>query len=190
MVDQTLHWAEVVTAFILVATLVSLISVGLTLRWLVTSKALLASTALTIIGSISKVVGGLLGSVGILVVLVILFPTAAEWIVNTYMPRTIIWQTNFQTWLTQQVTDSRTATAMGLILKSFSLGSALLGFVFGQFSQAFFSTVLGKSFHYRMHTEQVALSLNRDGVAHEKRLAQVEIVQRQGTTPPPPKGPR
>ena len=114
MVDQTLHWAEVVTAFILVATLVSLISVGLTLRWLVTSKALLASTALTIIGSISKVVGGLLGSVGILVVLVIQFPTAAEWIVNTYMPKTIIWQTNFQTWLTQQVTDSRTATAMGL----------------------------------------------------------------------------
>src|SRR5262249_34999725 len=86
---------------------------GAVLRLLVRRSAIHPSRALHIIESISVLAGGAVGSVIVLVLLIILWPAAGNWIINTFLSDTLIWQTEFQQWITQKIDDPTTSPSLG-----------------------------------------------------------------------------
>jgi hypothetical protein len=113
--NQGLHYLQMMTASTLLALIVGLYVAGYGLKQMVEQRALLAKSALRLIEALAVGFGFMTGTFMVLIVFVILVPSASDWIVNTYLPKTLIWQTEFQTWLSSQINDSRTATGVGLI---------------------------------------------------------------------------
>ena len=86
--QQTLVWVKTWTAvWVLVALTVAFVT-GAVLRLLVRRSAIHPTRALHIIESISVLAGGAVGSVIVLVLLIILWPAARNWIINTFLCRT------------------------------------------------------------------------------------------------------
>jgi hypothetical protein len=79
-----------------------------------------------VIESISVVVGGAVGSVVVLLLLIILWPVAGNWVINTFLSDTLIWQTEFQQWITEKIRDPTTSSAIGLLIQRVQFGSAFL----------------------------------------------------------------
>jgi hypothetical protein len=100
-----------------------------------------------VIETIAVVIGGAIGSVLVLVLLVILWPAAGNWVINTFLSDTIIWQTEFQQWVTRNINDPTTSSAIGLLIQRIQFGSAFLGFLAGWSAKWLIETVMGKSFH-------------------------------------------
>jgi hypothetical protein len=145
--NENLHYLQTTTVMIIVLAISGMWLVGHCLMWLVHNRQMVSQTAVRIIGSIATLFGIVTGSMAIMVILMILWPDASNWVVNTYLPKTLIWQTEFQQWLAEKVSDRRMATTMGLVMKSYQFGSMLLGAVLSHVARAIFSILMKKSYH-------------------------------------------
>lgn len=161
MLEDGMLWLRTVTTFYLIGTLGALVGGGLLLRWLVQNKYIFAQSALRIIGFTGDFVGGFIGSVGILLLLIILWPAASDWIVNHYLAKTTIWQTEFQMMLTENLSDSRTATALGFLLKGVQFGSVALGYVIGRVSQKLICGMMGRAYHHRETIKEISSNIRK-----------------------------
>ena len=47
-----------------------------------------------------------------------------NWVINTFLSDTLIWQTEFQQWITQKINDPMTSSAIGLLIQRVQFGSA------------------------------------------------------------------
>jgi hypothetical protein len=148
--QQTLLWLKTWTAvWVIVALLVAFIA-GMVLRLLVRKSTIHPVHALRVIETISVIVGGAVGSVVVLLLLIILWPAAGNWLINTFLSDTLIWQTEFQQWITQKIDDPTTSSAVGLLIQRVQFGSAFLGFVSGWCAKWVLERLLGKRYHARV----------------------------------------
>ncbi len=145
--QQTLEWIKTWTVVWVLGALLLAFLVGLVLRWLVTRSKIHPSHALRLIDSVAVVFGGAVGSVVILLLLIILWPAAGNWMINTFLSETLIWQTEFQQWLTHMIEDPTTSSAIGLLVQRIQFGSAFLGFLSGWAAKWLLEKVMGKAFH-------------------------------------------
>ena len=104
---------------------------GIILRALVRRSTLHPSHAIRAIETVSVIAGGVIGSVVVLLLLIILWPAGGNWVINTFLSDTLIWQTEFQQWITQKIDDPTTSYAIGLLIQRIQFGSAFLGFLSG-----------------------------------------------------------
>src|SRR5262249_9735612 len=95
--QQTLVWVKTWTAVWVLIALAAAFVTGAVLRLLVRRSAIHPSRALHIIKSISVLVGGAVGSVIVLLLLIILWPAAGNWIINTRAIRQRV--SRFSKWL-------------------------------------------------------------------------------------------
>lgn len=145
--DQTLVWLKTWTiAWVLIAMAVAFL-VGVILRGLVRRSSMHPSHAVRVIESVSVIAGGAIGSVVILLLLIILWPTAGNWLINIFLSDTLIWQTEFQQWITQKIDDPTTSSAIGLLIQRVQFGSAFLGFLSGWAAKWLIEKLMGKGFH-------------------------------------------
>jgi hypothetical protein len=154
--QDTISSLQVFTIALLLFVLVVAFIIGLWLRALVKQSSLHPSFALRVIETIAVVVGGGLGSVVVLMLLIILWPGAGNWVINTFLSDTIIWQTQFQQWITRNITDPTTSSALGLLIQRIQFGSAFLGFIAGWAAKWLIGAVMGKSFHAGVNTSEPA----------------------------------
>jgi hypothetical protein len=145
--EQTVSSIQLFTAALLFLALAVMFIIGLWLRALVNRSALHPSVALRLIETIAVVIGGAIGSVVVLLLLVILWPAAGNWVINTFLSDTIIWQTEFQQWITRNISDPTTSAAIGLLIQRLQFGSAFLGFLAGWAAKWLIGAVMGKSYH-------------------------------------------
>jgi len=148
--QQTVAWLKTWTAVWVLLVLVAAFIAGLVLRVLVKNSTLHPSHALRVIGIVAVVVGGGIGSVVVLLLLIILWPEAGNWVINTFLSVTLIWQTEFQQWITQKITDPMTSSAIGLLIQRIQFGSAFLGFLSGWGAKWLIEVLMGKGFHTRI----------------------------------------
>jgi len=145
--QQTLVWLKTWTAtWVLVALLAAFLA-GVVLRTLVRKSAIQPSHALRVIESVSVIAGGAIGSVVVLLLVIILWPSAGNWLINTFLSNTLIWQTEFQQWITQKIEDPTTSSAIGLLIQRVQFGSAFLGFLSGWGAKWLLEKLMGKGFH-------------------------------------------
>jgi hypothetical protein len=126
--QQTVLWLQTWTVLIVLLVLAIAFTVGVVLRSLVKRSTMDPSHALSVIRSVAVIVGGGIGSVVVLLLLIILWPQAGNWVINTFLSDTLIWQTEFQQWITQKINDPMTSSAIGLLIQRVQFGSAFLGF--------------------------------------------------------------
>ena len=150
--QQTLVWVKTWTAVWVLESLTVAFVTGAVLRLLVRRSAIHPTRALHIIESISVLAGGAVGSVIVLVLLIILWPAAGNWIINTFLSDTLIWQTEFQQWITQKIEDPTTSSAIRLLIQRVQFGSAFLGFLSGWGAKWLLEKVMGKRYHTNIHT--------------------------------------
>lgn len=155
--QQTVAWLKTWTAVWVLLVLVAAFITGLVLRVLVKNSTLHPSHALRVIGIIAVVVGGGIGSVVVLLLLIILWPEAGNWVINTFLSVTLIWQTEFQQWITQKITDPMTSSAIGLLIQRIQFGSAFLGFLSGWGAKWLIEVLMGKGFHSRIKVVDSAM---------------------------------
>jgi len=148
-VQQTLVWLKTWTLLWVLVALLAAFLVGVGLRFLVSRSTLHPSHALRVIEGIAVVAGGAVGSVVVLLLLIIMWPVAGNWVINTFLSETLIWQTEFQQWLTRMIEDPTTSSAIGLLIQRIQFGSAFLGFLSGWFAKWLIEIVMGKAFHLR-----------------------------------------
>jgi hypothetical protein len=86
-----------------------------------------------------------------------LVPAAGNWVINTFLSETLIWQTELQQWLTQLIEDPTTSSAIGLLIQRVQFGSVFLGFLTGWGAKWFIEILMGKAFHAKARV--------RDGAA-------------------------
>ena len=120
--QQTVLWLQTWTAAMVLLVLAAAFIVGLVLRALVKKTTLHPSHALRVIRSVAVIVGGGIGSVVVLLLLIILWPGAGNWVINTFLSDTLIWQTEFQQWITQKINDPMTSSAIGLLIQRVQFG--------------------------------------------------------------------
>ncbi len=147
--QQTLVWLKTwTTVWVLIALAVVIIA-GMVLRALVRRSALQPMNAVRVIETVSMIAGGAVGSVVVLLLLIILWPAGGNWVINIFLSDTLIWQTEFQQWITQKINDPTTSSAIGLLMQRIQFGSAFLGFLSGWASKWLFEKLMGKEFHTR-----------------------------------------
>jgi hypothetical protein len=149
--EQTLIWFKTWTAAWVLIALVTAFVVGVVLRVLVRKASIHPSHALRVIESISVVVGGAVGSVVVLLLLIILWPAAGNWVINTFLSDTLIWQTEFQQWITEKIQDPTTSSAIGLLIQRVQFDSAFLGFLSGWGTKWLLEKLMGKQYHTRIN---------------------------------------
>jgi hypothetical protein len=145
--QHTIGDIRLFTVALLVIVLLLLFIVGLWLRARVKDASLHPSVALRVIETIAVVVGGGVGSVAVLLLLLILWPAAGNWVINQFLPDTIIWQTQLQQWITRNMDDPTTSSAIGLLIQRIQFGSAFLGFIAGWIAKWLVGTIMGRSYH-------------------------------------------
>jgi hypothetical protein len=123
--------------------------VGFVLRVLVRRSTIHPSHALRVIEGVSVIAGGAVGSVLVLLLLIILSPAVGNWVINTFLSDTLIWQTKLQEWITQKIEDPTTSSAIGLLIQRIQFGSAFLGFLSGLAAKWLLEKLMGKGFHTR-----------------------------------------
>lgn len=146
---EALLWLKTWTVFWLAVALVAVFAIGLLLRRSVQSESVHPSLAVRVIEAIAVVLGGGVGSVFVLVLLIILWPAAGNWVINTFLPAALIWQTEFQQWITQKIADPITSSTIGLLIQRIQFGSAFLGFVSGWLAKWIIETLMGKKYHQK-----------------------------------------
>ncbi len=146
---EALVWLKTWTVFWLVLALAVVFVIGLLLRRSVDNSAVPRSFAVRIIETVSVVIGGGIGSVFLLVLLIILWPSAGNWVINVFLPAALIWQTEFQQWITQKIADPITSSTIGLLIQRIQFGSAFLGFVSGWLAKWVIETVMMKRYHQK-----------------------------------------
>ena len=92
-----------------------------------------------------------MGSVVVLLLLIILWPAAGNWVINTFLSDTLIWQTEFQQWITEKIQDPMTSSAIGLLIQRVQFGSAFLGFLSGWSTKWLLEKLMGKQYHTRIN---------------------------------------
>ena len=148
--QQTLLWLKTWTAVWVIIALLTAFIAGVILRVLVRKSTIHPSHALRFIESVSVIVGGAIGSVVVLLLLIILWPAAGNWLINTFLSDTLIWQTEFQQWITHKIDDPTTSSAVGLLIQRVQFGSAFLGFLSGWGAKWVLERVMGKRYHTRV----------------------------------------
>jgi hypothetical protein len=156
--QQTLVWLKTWTAVWVLVTLIAAFVVGVLLRIMVRNSTLHPSHALHVIRTIAVIVGGGIGSVVVLLLLIILWPEVGNWMINTFLSATLIWQTEFQQWITQKISDPMTSSAIGLLIQRIQFGSAFMGFLSGWCAKWLIEVLMGKGFHTRAKSE---IAMNR-----------------------------
>jgi hypothetical protein len=147
--QQTVLWLQTWTAVIVLLVLGATFVTGVVLRVLVRNSTLHPSHALRVIRTIAVIVGGGIGSVVVLLLLIILWPQGGNWVINTFLSDTLIWQTQFQQWITQKISDPMTSSAIGLLIQRVQFGSAFLGFLTGWCAKWLIEVLMGRGFHTR-----------------------------------------
>ncbi len=142
---------QVYVAASLVVALVVAFIIGLGLRAAVRQNSLHPTFAVRLIETIAVVIGGGIGSVAVILLLVILWPAAGNWIINTFLPDAVIWQTQFQRWITGVIDDPTISSTVGLLIQRIQLGSAFLGFVAGWAAKWLIETIMGKSYQIALN---------------------------------------
>jgi hypothetical protein len=132
---------------IVLIALVAAFVIGMILRLLVRRSTLHSSHAVRAIETVSVIAGGVIGSVVVLLLLIILWPAGGNWVINTFLSDTLIWQTEFQQWITQKIDDPTTSSAIGLLIQRIQFGSAFLGFLSGWGAKWLLEMLMGKGFH-------------------------------------------
>jgi ABC-type sugar transport system permease subunit len=145
--QQTLLWLRTWTVVIVLIALVAAFVIGMILRLLVRRSTLHPSHAVRAIETVSVIAGGVIGSVVVLLLLIILWPAGGNWVINTFLSDTLIWQTEFQQWITQKIDDPTTSSAIGLLIQRIQFGSAFLGFLSGWGAKWLLEMLMGKGFH-------------------------------------------
>jgi hypothetical protein len=145
--EQTLVWLKTWTALSVLAALLLAFAMGAVLRVLVRKSTLHPSHAVRLIESVSLIAGGFIGSVVVLLLLIILWPAAGNWVINIFLSDTLIWQTEFQQWITQKISDPTTSSAIGLLIQRVQFGSAFLGFLTGWGAKWLIEKLMGKGYH-------------------------------------------
>jgi hypothetical protein len=163
--QQTLLWLKTWTVVWVLIALAVIIIAGIVLRVLVRTSVLRPTYAIRVIESISIVAGGAVGSVLLLLLLIILWPAGGNWVINTFLSDTLIWQTEFQQWITQKIDDPVTSSAVGLLLQRIQFGSAFLGFLSGWASKWLLERLMGK----RFHTNARLASAREEGARDSRR---------------------
>jgi hypothetical protein len=153
---QTFSSLQIYVAAFLLFVLVLAFIIGRWLRAAVKQSSLHPSLALRVIETIAVVIGGGIGSVAVILLLIILWPAAGNWIINTFLPDAIIWQTQFQQWITRIIDDPTISSAIGLLIQRLQFGSAFLGFVAGWAAKWLIETVMGKSYHAALDASKMA----------------------------------
>src|SRR5882757_8898641 len=149
--EQTLVWLKTWTALSVLAALLLAFAMGAVLRVLVRKSTLHPSHAVRLIESVSLIAGGFIGSVVVLLLLIILWPAAGNWVINIFLSDTLIWQTEFQQWITQKIGDPTTSSAIGLLIQRVQFGSAFLGFLTGWGAKALIEFLMGKGYHTKIN---------------------------------------
>jgi hypothetical protein len=149
--QQTVLWLQTWTAALVLLVLAAAFITGLVLRRLVRKSTLHPSHALGVIRSVGVILGGGIGSVVVLLLLIILWPEAGNWVINTFLSDTLIWQTQFQQWITQKINDPMTSSAIGLLIQRVQFGSAFLGFLAGWGAKSLIELLMGKGYHTRIN---------------------------------------
>jgi hypothetical protein len=165
--QQTLLWLKTWTAVWVLMALAVIVVAGVVLRVLVRKSALRPSYAVRVIESVSIIAGGAIGSVMVLLLLIILWPAGGNWVINTFLSDTLIWQTEFQQWITQKIDDPTTSSAIGLLIQRIQFGSAFLGFLSGWGSKWLLEKLMGKGFHTRARNAGAAAQ--DAGLGHPQR---------------------
>jgi hypothetical protein len=135
-----------VVAFLLLFLALAFIA-GLWLKAAVKRSSLHPSLAVRVIEAIAVVLGGGIGSVAVILLLIILWPAGGNWIINTFLSDAIIWQMQFQQWITNVIDDPTISSAVGLLIQRLQFGSAFLGFVAGWLAKWLIEIVMGKRYH-------------------------------------------
>jgi hypothetical protein len=148
--QQTMLWVKTWTAIWVFIALVAAFLFGAVLRVMVRKSRIHPSHALRLIESVSIIVGGAIGSVAMILLLIIFWPAAGNWLINTFLPETLIWQTEFQQWVTQKIEDPTTSSAIGLLIQRVQFGSAFLGFLTGWFTKWLIEILMGKPYHAKI----------------------------------------
>lgn len=159
--QQTFSSLQIYVAAFLLLVLVCAFIIGLWLRAAVKRSSLHPTLALRVIETIAIVVGGGIGSVAVIVLLIILWPAAGNWIINTFLPDATIWQTEFQQWITRVIDDPTISSAIGLLIQRLQFGSAFLGFVAGWAAKWLIETVMGKNYHATLGASRMAATSER-----------------------------
>lgn len=146
---EALLWLKTWTVFWLLLALAVVFVIGLLLKRSVDNSAVQRSFAVRFIETVAVVLGGGVGSVFLLVLLIILWPSAGNWVINTFLPAALIWQTEFQQWITQKIADPITSSTIGLLIQRIQFGSAFLGFISGWLAKWVIETVMMKKYHQR-----------------------------------------
>jgi hypothetical protein len=146
---EALVWLKTWTVFWLVLALIVVFALGWLLRRSVETRALHPTLAVRFIETVAVVLGGGVGSIFVVVLLIILWPSAGNWVINTFLPAALIWQTEFQQWITQKIADPITSSTIGLLIQRVQFGSAFIGFVSGWLAKWIIETVMGKSYHLK-----------------------------------------
>ena len=154
--QPTLSSLQIYVAVFLLFVFVLAFIIGLWLRAAVRRSSLNPSLALRVIETIAVVIGGGLGSVAVILLLIILWPAAGNWIINTFLPDAIIWQTQFQQWITKIIDDPSISSAIGLLIQRLQFGSAFLGFVAGWAAKWLIESIMGKNYHAALHASRKA----------------------------------
>ena len=87
----------------------------------------------------------------VLLLLIILWPVAGNWVINTFLSDTLIWQTEFQQWITEKIQDPTTSSAIGLLIQRVQFGSAFLGFLSGWSTKWLLEKLMGKQYHTKIN---------------------------------------
>lgn len=146
---EALLWLKTWTVFWLLLALAVVFVIGLLLKRSVDNSAVQRSVAVRLIETVAVVLGGGIGSVFLLVLLIILWPSAGNWVINSFLPAALIWQTEFQQWITQKIADPITSSTIGLLIQRVQFGSAFLGFVSGWLAKWVIEVVMMKRYHQR-----------------------------------------
>ncbi len=160
--EHTVSAVQLFTAAMLFIILAVAFIIGLWLKAGVQQSTFHPSFALRVIETIALVIGGGIGSVVVLLILTILWPAAGNWVINTFLSDTIIWQTEFQQWVTKNIDDPITSSAIGLLMQRIQFGSAFLGFVAGWGAKWLIGTIMGRSFHTGKNSAGTAATPYKD----------------------------
>lgn len=148
---DNLHYVQMVTATGMILFLVALVGLGWLLSALVRNRAILATRAVVVIKAVAYVFGLMTGTVAALILLFILWPDASSWIVNVFIPKTTVWQVDFQQWLVSKIAEPRITTGLGLLMSKVHFGSMILGAVLASMAAGVFRLLM----QLRLHDEAV-----------------------------------
>lgn|GEM_PF-4239829 len=142
-------WAQAIGISFISLVILSLGSLGVGLWLLVKTKSMHPSSAQTTIQVVGGFVGWFFGTIGGLVLIAMISPDAARWIINRGLTTLNTWQNNVQIWLDSVISDSATASVIGLIFSKIQFGLIMILYPVGKSIGWCSKHLMGKAFHNR-----------------------------------------